>query len=215
MTTKTHCPGLSIFHWGRLPSNWCHSVIQGQVVEEDAASILMPQSKKVTTHPWSTPQAIPLANCNYSLLGKVKVKGCVPKVCWNNLRLKVSQWKKSLVFQSYLLRFCVFFVCFLGGRTNNHQCLEAKRGLRTGACYLYRPTVDGIPTNQLRLVVYPIMLPGFVYPRWLFGISSTVFWWQYHVRSIQPLFPNLNDVWDKQAVRLVGPVISCKWGAKW
>ena len=35
-------------------------------------------------------------------------------------------------------------------------------------------TVDGWnPTNQLRLVVYPIVYEGFVHPRWLFGISST------------------------------------------
>ena len=38
------------------------------------------------------------------------------------------------------------------------------------------PTVDGKnPTNQLRLVVYPIIYKGFVHPRWLAGfLPSTV-----------------------------------------
>ncbi len=49
--------------------------------------ILSLLSKKIATHPQSTPQAILRQlwkESLYSLL--VKVKGCVLKVCWNNLR---------------------------------------------------------------------------------------------------------------------------------
>ena len=64
-------------------------------------------SRKVTTHPWSTPQAITrFANYEriplYQPIGK-GCSGCVPKVCWNNLRflgdlfqgLWWTCWKKS------------------------------------------------------------------------------------------------------------------------
>ena len=49
---------------------------------------LTKKNKKVTTHPWSTPQEIPPTqlwkDSLYSLL--VKVWGCGLKVCWNSLR---------------------------------------------------------------------------------------------------------------------------------
>ena len=101
---------------------WCTFGAAGSCVACPQVWVMF-NSKKIATHPQSTPQAIPIANYErnhslYSLL--VKVWGCVPKVCWNNLRstepFRSSKWKCKCLASGPTCP-----MLFEGGRCGNPQ----------------------------------------------------------------------------------------------
>ena len=86
MLCKTHCS-----NWYFASENWRLDLSRENHLLTENHHQVLGDSKKVTTHPWSTPvRQSPFSTMKgfpaYSLLVKVFFGVCSSSVCWNNLR---------------------------------------------------------------------------------------------------------------------------------